>query len=59
MVSEGIDPRIVNSVMGRADGSEMESRCHHLLPQKQERTISSMFQARQQEEQALRSPQGD
>lgn len=43
MASAGTDARIINSILGHADGSDMERRYRHLLPSKRDDAIRELF----------------
>lgn len=43
MASAGTDARIINAILGHADGSDMERRYRHLLPSKRNDAIRSLF----------------
>lgn len=45
MASSGADQRIINEILGHST-DEMERRYRHLLPQKQEHALNSLFQSK-------------
>jgi integrase len=45
MASSGVDQRVINEILGHST-EEMERRYRHLLPQKQEHALNSLFQSK-------------